>query len=131
MPAEVVIIHPDSPTASALAVAFRARGWTVRYYADPLLAMDALEKASLIELLLTCVRFADGRSNGQALALMARQRRPDVKLLFMCAPSDEHHVCDLGECVALPVDLASVVIKGEKLLQDRPVTASTNLTASA
>jgi DNA-binding response OmpR family regulator len=91
MPAEVVIVHPDSGMASTLAHAFQARGWTVRYYADP------PESASLIELLLTCVKFDDGRSNGQALALMTRSRRPNVKLLFMCAPGDEQHVSDLGE----------------------------------
>lgn len=124
MPAEVVIVHPDDATASTLAHAFQAQGRTVRYYADPLLAMDALEQAYLIELLVTCVRFDDGRSNGQALALMTRSRRPNVKLLFICAAGDEQHVSNLGECVPLPVDVPSVAIKGAELLQDRPTPAA-------
>lgn len=120
MRAEIVIVHPDSLTASRLAFAFQARGWTVRHYADPLLAMDALEQANLIKLLVTCVAFHDGRSNGISLALMTRSRRPNVKLIFMCAPGDEQHARELGECVALPTDVPAVVEKGEALLQDHP-----------
>lgn len=124
MPAEVVIVHPDGRMASTLADAFRARGRTVRHYADPLLAMDALTQANLIELLVTCVQFDDGRSNGHALALMTRSRRLSVMVLFMCAPGDEQHVSDLGECIPLSADAPSVVTKGEELLQKRAASAS-------
>jgi DNA-binding NtrC family response regulator len=123
MPAEVLVVHPDNAIAFAVAHAFQARGRTVRHYADPLLAMTALERADLIELLVTCVEFDDERSNGQALALMTRSRHPNAKFLFMCEPGQDQHVSDLGECVALPADVASVVDKGEELLQDRSAPA--------
>jgi hypothetical protein len=123
MPAEVVIVHPDSTMALALVSAFQARGRTVTHYADPILAMDGLEQTNLLRLLVTCLEFDDGRSNGQALALMTRSRHPKVKFLFMCARGHDRHVSDLGECIALPADVTSVVDKGEELLQDRSAIA--------
>ncbi len=70
-----------------------------------------------------CIVFHPGPalwSNGQALALMARRRRRNVKLLLLCTPGEEQHVSHIGECVPPPVDLPSVVTKSEQLLQDSP-----------
>jgi len=42
-----------------------------------------VESAHLIELLVTCPNFPEGRPNGVALARMARTKRPGIKVLFV------------------------------------------------
>ena len=49
-------------------------------------ALDALENAQRVEVLITRVRFPPGKPNGIALALMARHKRPGIKVLFTARP---------------------------------------------
>jgi DNA-binding response OmpR family regulator len=87
MPAQVVIVHEDREFAVGAVAAFEAQGSSVIHYDDALAAMDALAQASAIELLITCLDFGGGRSNGIALAYMVRLRKRSVRCIFI-GPSD-------------------------------------------
>jgi CheY-like chemotaxis protein len=69
MPARVVVVHDDTLSVERVAAALRGGGLTVAAFEDPRKALDALEAAQLIELLITRVQFACGNPNGIALAL--------------------------------------------------------------
>lgn len=116
MPAQVVVVLQDSATVDGLTSAFRANGHTVQPFTDPMLALAAVEQAKRMELLITCVQFPSGKPNGRSLALMAQQKRPGIKLIFICEPRQEPHVADLGLCLPSPVDAAKVAALGEQLL---------------
>ena len=85
MPAPIVFVHANSEFLSAGATALRAVGYDVVVFPEPLVALSALESPRRIEVLVTGVQFPDGRSNGVALALMARRHRPSAKAIFLLA----------------------------------------------
>ena len=116
MPAQVVVVFPDPAVLDGLASAIGANGHTVRTFADPMLALNALDQAQHVELLITGVHFSSGKPNGRSLALMARLRRPGIRLIFICSLEEEEHVADLGRCLRPPVDVPAVAALAETLL---------------
>lgn len=115
MPAQVVIVHPDSVACKDLAEAIRANGHTVQPFVSPMLALAALEQATQVELLITCVQFNPGMPNGKALAMMTLRKRPGLKLLFLTGPGEAEHVADLGECLPLSSGPVAVANTAERL----------------
>lgn len=107
----------------AVADAIRGNGHTVQAFDDPLPALDALEQPRRVELLITGVRFAPGKPNGQSLALMARMKRPGIKAIFICPPEEQQHIADLGQSLAPPVDVQAVIVLAEQLLSPAVGTA--------
>ena len=79
-------------------------------------AVDALDKAQTVELLITRVQFATGKPNGIALARMARFRRRNIQILFTALPEFEQEVKGLGEFMPMPVAVPDVVDAAERLL---------------
>ena len=84
---------------------------------DPMVALDALESAHQIELLITRANFGPGKLNGIALARMARIKQPDVRVVFTAIPEYESHAEGLGEFLPAPVHVDDVVEVAERLLQ--------------
>ena len=74
MPARVVVVHDDPTFADPLAALLRA-GQDVALFTDPMAALNALDTARTIEVLVTRVRFAPGQPNGVALARMDQASR--------------------------------------------------------
>lgn len=72
-------------------------------------ALTAPEAAQQVEVLVTRVRYAPGKPNGIALALMARRKRPGIRMLFAVLPEFEVNAAGLGEFLAMPVSVAEVV----------------------
>jgi ActR/RegA family two-component response regulator len=122
-PAQIMMVHDDAAFTHATGRALVERGYEVMIFPDPLAALTALETADRVELVITRVQFPVGRSNGAALALMARQKRPDVKVLFVCRPSFRRHVYDLGCVLATPVTASQIVEAVTRLLRT-PDTAA-------
>lgn len=116
MPAQMVIVHNDTEFTGPVSRCLREDGYDVMVFPDPLVALNALEAAERVELLITRVEFPAGRSNGRALALMARRRRPGVKVLFVCRPQFRKDVEDLGEVLTRPASIAEVVEAATRLL---------------
>ena len=109
MPAHVVLVHDEEAFSADLGRALAESGYQVLAFPDPLVALQALETAERLELLITRIEFPKGRSNGQALALMARKTRPDVKVLFVCSPEFNRYGEGLGEVLLAPATVSDVV----------------------
>lgn len=54
---------------------------------------------------------------------MTWSRCPGVNCLFVRVPGEQRHVTDLGEYVSLPVDVVSILARGEESLRGRPAQA--------
>jgi DNA-binding NtrC family response regulator len=83
MPARVVIVMNVSEFAEKAAKALRDVGYDAAALSNPYAFLDAMEDAGKIELLVTCSDYGPNTPNGIALALMARQRRPSLKAIFV------------------------------------------------
>jgi hypothetical protein len=82
MPAHIVIVHTDAAFLEAVCAALSATGKSVCGYSDAMQALDALEGATTIEVLVTRVNFGEGKLNGVALARMAQLRRGHTGFAF-------------------------------------------------
>jgi DNA-binding NtrC family response regulator len=109
MSARVVVVHDDTEFCISLTVALRVAGYEVAAYPHPLAALAALNSARPIELVLTRVRFPSGKGDGVSLALSARYRRTDIKVLFLALPAFAEYVTGLGEFIAAPAEIEDVI----------------------
>jgi len=117
MTARLFIVHDDPAFSQEVRAALQAAGHTVADFDDPMVALDALESAHQIELLITRANFGPGKLNGIALARMARVKHPNIRVLFTAVREYEHHAWGLGEFLAAPVRVDDVVEMAERLLQ--------------
>jgi DNA-binding NtrC family response regulator len=109
MPAPIVLVHNEARFAHEAASALSLAGYQVAVFTDPVKALDALETAATVEILITRVNFPPGKPNGIALALMTRYRRPNVRVIFAARPEMERHTKDIGELVPAPVRIPDLV----------------------
>jgi hypothetical protein len=79
-------------------------------------AWGALEAARQIEVLVTSMGFQPGRSNGVALASMARSNRPGIRVLFMALPEYSKYAEGLGTFMPMPVSVPDVLKVVERFL---------------
>ena len=68
-----LVAHDDTATRELAVAALNAAGVTAVGLHDPIAALDAIEGAFLVRVLVTRVDFGDGKLNGVALARMAVQ----------------------------------------------------------
>ena len=80
-------------------------------------AVNALEQAASIELLITSVHFPPGQPNGISLALMLRNRRPTVKILFVGPLDTDRLVGGLGALVPTPATAEAIVDRAKAMLE--------------
>jgi DNA-binding NtrC family response regulator len=122
VPARVVVVYDDTEFSEELATRLRAEGHDVATFPDPLAAWDALEAAKLTEVLVTRVEFPPGRSNGVALATMARFKRPGIKVLLLALPKYAEAAATEGTLLRLPVSVeeAAEAVKRLLLSGDQP-----------
>ena len=119
MTARIFIVHDDSAFSEEARSALEAAGHSVATFDDPMTALDALEAAQQIKLLITPASFGPGRLNGIALARMARFKLPAVRVVFTAVPEYESHTEGLGEFLPAPVGVDDVVEMAERSLQPR------------
>jgi PleD family two-component response regulator len=91
MPARVVVVLDDLDFANQTVEELAARKYEAIALPNPLTALEALERAARIELLITSAGRAEGQPHGVSLALMARSKRQDVKVVFVGAPEQARH----------------------------------------
>src|SRR6185437_16580164 len=109
MPARVVVVMNEPMLAEETAAALRALGQDTLALADPMMALELLEKAERLEVLVTSLDFAPGKPNGIALGRMARLKRPGIRVLFL-GPADLEKLAEgLGTFLVSPVTVPQVV----------------------
>jgi DNA-binding NtrC family response regulator len=122
VPARIVVVYDETEFSEELAARLRTEGHDVATFPDPLAAWDALEAAKLTEVLVTRVEFPPGRSNGVALASMARLKRPGIRVLLLALPKYADAVAAEGTLLPLPVSVeeAAETVKRLLLSGDQP-----------
>ena len=117
MPAQIVVVLDEPEAAGQVVALLNAQGRDAASLADSMAALDALGGAVRIELLVTCLDHGPGQPNGISLALLARQRRPDLKLLFVGDAELAHFAAGLGTFLTTPVRSEDLVSAAVQLLE--------------
>lgn len=117
MPAQIVLVHDVGMFTDEAAAVLRTAGYAVAIFTDPMQALDALEKAETVEVLITRVRFPDGKSNGISLALVARNSRPGIRVVFTGEPEMARYADGIGVFLPAPVQLTALVETVGRLLE--------------
>ena len=128
MPARIVVVLNELGIAEEAASTLRAQGQDALALIDPMTALEALEGAERIEVLVTCLDFAPGKPNGIALGRMARLRRPGIRVLFVGPADLEEFAEGLGTFMASPVTGRQLV---EGVLKARDAEMQAQNAASA
>lgn len=81
-------------------------------------ALEALEAAQRIELLITRAAFPEGTPHGVALARMARVRKPGIRVLFVARPENREHTEGVGEFLPLPMTASEIAATAKHMLAD-------------
>jgi DNA-binding NtrC family response regulator len=117
MLARIVVVHDDPEFTDKLTSALRLADYNVTAFLDPMQALDALDAAQRIEVLVTRVQFPPGKPNGITLARMARVKCPGIRVLFTARSEFAVHAEGLGAFMPVPVLVADVVHTVERLLK--------------
>ena len=102
------MVHDEPSFLDPLVTSLRAVGHDVAAFADPMVAWDALNLSSAVEILVTRVQFASGKPHGIALGRWARTNCPNVRIMFVALPEFETDIGDLGVLLPRPVSVAEV-----------------------
>jgi DNA-binding response OmpR family regulator len=114
MVARIVFVHDDPEFNERGTIALRAAGYDVASFTDPMLALDALDEARTVELLITRIILPAGKPDGLALSRMARLRRPQIHILLMATAEAKHLTRGWGEYLPLPATAEELVIAAQK-----------------
>lgn len=116
MPARIVLVHDNPDFLARAEAAVRAAGYDVATYSSSLAALDALEAAQTVELLITRVIFPEGSPHGVLLARIAHRMMPNLKVLFVGQPEQRDHTDEIGEFMPAPVTVAELVDRLSEIL---------------
>jgi DNA-binding NtrC family response regulator len=114
MPAPIVIVLDEADASERTAAMLQAAGYDAISLPDSMAALDAMEGAVRVEVLVTCVDHGAGKPNGVALARMARYKRPGIRILFVGAAEFAQHTDGLGVFIPDPVtaeDVTNAVVR--------------------
>jgi DNA-binding NtrC family response regulator len=118
MPARVIVVHDDPGFVCQLKTALKSVGHQVTSFSDPVVAWDIFNTGQRFEALITRIEFQPGKSNGVALARMARSRQPGIRVLFIALPEYAAHADGVGTFLAIPVSISDVTEALRRLLED-------------
>jgi DNA-binding NtrC family response regulator len=116
VPAQIVVVHDDPDFLDGAVTALRTAGYDVALFTDSMSATHALKDARLIEVLITRIRFPEGTPHGLALVRSALLKHPDLKVLFVAAPTTQHFAEGIGEFLSMSVKPAKVVRTVDRML---------------
>ncbi len=113
----VVLRHDEPRFAGPAADGLRSAGYDVVTLDDPIAALDVLQDAQQIDLLITRVRFGPGKPHGISVALMARTYRPGLKVLFVARAEYRREAEELGAFLPAPASVPDLVNALGRLLE--------------
>jgi DNA-binding NtrC family response regulator len=117
MPARVVVVHSDPEFVERATAEIQRAGYEVAAFTDPMLALDSLEAARSVDVLVTDIPFASGKPHGISLAQMTRSKRPSVKVIFTAASEFVEYARGIGEFMPFPVSVPALVEGVGRLLK--------------
>src|SRR5262245_1346735 len=117
MPAQIVIALNDITLANRVATELSARGYDTIAFSDPMAALNELEDARRLQLLIASVDFGAGRPNGVTLARMAKLKRPRMMAIFLGLPEMLVHTEGLGKLLLPSVTAPDVVAQVAGMLK--------------
>jgi DNA-binding NtrC family response regulator len=117
LPAHIVIVLREPTLAEKTAEALAKAGYNAVAMSDSMAALEALEAAETIELLITSAEFPGRQPNGAALARMTRQRRPDLKVIFANGPELHPYVRHDGVFIPTPTTPRAIVELAERMMR--------------
>jgi DNA-binding NtrC family response regulator len=109
MPARIVAVLDQPGVADKVVTQLTVAGYNATALSDPMVALNALEGATRIEVLVTGLDHGPNKPNGISLALMARSKRPGIRVLFVGDSALAHYAVGVGEFLAEPVAVTEVV----------------------
>lgn len=112
MPARVVIVLNEPGAAQEVARLLPLAVRDVLALSNSMHALDALDHADTVQVLVTGAAFGSGQPNGIALIRIARRRRPGIKAVLIGEPEHTPLMAGLGVFLrspASPVQIADVV----------------------
>ena len=112
----ILVVDDDQICGDATARVLRAAGFEVSLAPDHRLALEDLESARPVDLLITDIVMPD-RVNGVALSRMARMRRPELKVIYLTAydiPGVEDDA--IGPVLRKPIDEDRLVAEVRRVL---------------
>lgn len=109
--AVVIIVEDDDAWRTALEAELRRRGHSPIGFGDYTGVLELLETSLGVDAMLCDLRLPPGTPNGLSLALMARRRRPGLKIVLMTAMTDLPHdlANDFGALVPKTADMQGVI----------------------
>ncbi len=119
MPARIVAVLDQPELADEVVQRLTVAGHDAAALPDPMVALNVLEGATRIEVLVTGLDHGPNKPNGISLALMARSKRPGIRVLFVGDGALAHYAAGLGEFLAEPVGANDVVEHAIRLSEAR------------
>jgi DNA-binding response OmpR family regulator len=120
MLARVVIALSDPDLTRQTAEELAAAGYDVAACPDSMAALNILDDAAPIALLLTSVLHQSGLPNGIALARMARLKRRAIKVLFVGNSDEARYTTGLGLLLSPALTASQLVTVAVQTLQAGP-----------
>ena len=112
----VVVVHDDASFLGDLVNALNRAGYDVAAFAETPAALAAIETDERVEMLITRIIFPQGMPHGVSLALTARLKRRNIKVLFLARPDMVEHAEGVGDVLVMPVLAEDVVAKVREML---------------
>jgi len=116
MPARVVVVLNEATLGEKVADVLNKAGYDTIAISDPMAVLDALERAARIELLIASINFPTGKPNGVSLTLVARVKRPEMKVIFVGSPDYSPFAAGLGEIIPTPASASEIAQHATRLL---------------
>ena len=116
MPARIAVVHDEPKCREFVVTILQAAGYDIQAFTGSMAAIESLEAAQPIELLITRVRFPEGTPHGVSLAGMALMKKPGMRVLFIARDENREHTKGLGEFLAVPVTGAEIVATVKRML---------------
>ena len=109
--AVVLIVEDDDAWRTALECELRRRGHSAIGFSDYMGVLELLETPIGVDTMLCDLRLPPGTPNGLSLSLMARRRRPGLRIVLMTAMPDPPHglANDFGALVSKTPDMHGIM----------------------
>lgn len=82
-----MLVHDDFGSLIQLTLALQAANLDVAAFIDSIAASAALETPRAVAVLITRIHFGSDAANGITLSLLARRKRPAIKVIFTASLS--------------------------------------------